>query len=92
MFKFLRKKTREQLILEKSESVFFNLMYDSNYTFSNIEKVEILNNVRLRLSYDMNCQKRNLMMESVTNNQKAKEITSLLNEIDSLCQTTKNAL
>jgi len=82
MFKFLKKKTREQLVIEKSEKVFFNLIYDSDCTFTNLEKVQILNNVRRRLSDNLNCQKKDLMEKSVTNNQKAEEITSALSKIE----------
>jgi len=44
--------------------------------------VQILNNVRRRLSDNLNCQKKDLMEKSVTNNQKAEEITSALSKIE----------
>jgi len=82
MFKLFKKKTREQLVIEKSEKVFFSLIYDSECTFTNIEKVQILNNVRRRLSDNLNCQKKDLMEESVCNNQKTDEIDSALSKIE----------
>lgn len=72
------KKTREQRIDSRSESVFIELLNTTDFEFTELETVQILNNVRRKLSEHFNAKKDELLEQSVNSNQKAKEIKNAL--------------
>ncbi len=50
MFSVFKKKTREEHIHKRTESVFAELIGDAEFEFTDLETVQIINNVRRRLS------------------------------------------
>ncbi len=79
---WFKKKTREQQIEKRTESVFAELIGTAEFEFTDLESVQIINNVRRRLSEHLK-NKRDMNMElSVNHNQTANEITNAINFIE----------
>ena len=78
MFGLFRKLTREEKILKRSESVYAELTGESELEFTDLETVQIINNVRRRLSENLEYKKDSFMEDSVVSQQNAKEISNCL--------------
>jgi len=74
MIGLFKKKTREQQLEKRVESVFAELISDSEFEFTDLEIVMIANSVRHKLSEHLNAKKGYFMEQSVISNQKAIEI------------------
>ena len=74
MFRFLKKKTREEQVQSRTESVFAELISEAEFEFSELETVQIINNVRRRLSEHLEAKKDLFNEQSTISQQKAKEI------------------
>lgn len=79
---FFRKKTREEHIQKRTESVFAELIGDAEFEFTELETVQIVNNVRRKLSERLVAKKLGFMEQSTTATQKAKEISCALEYIE----------
>lgn len=75
---WFKKKTREEHIQKRTESVFAELIGDAEFEFTELETVQIINNVRRRLSEHLETKKDSFMEESVIKSQKAKEISGAI--------------
>ena len=82
MFKLFQKKTREEYIQKRTESVFAELIGEAEFEFTELETVQIVNNVRRRLSDHLEAKKSFLLEQSVISNQKAKEISNAIEYIE----------
>lgn len=82
MFSLFKKKTREEQVLEKTEKVFALLTNDSEFEFTDLEIVQIMNNTRRRLSGHLQEKKDDALEQSVSFNQKASEIENALKYIE----------
>ena len=78
MFKLFQKKTREEYIQKRTESVFAELIGDAEFEFTDLETVQIINNVRRRLSEHLEAKKDLLYEQSTISQQKAKEISGAI--------------
>lgn len=74
MFRFLKKKTREEQVQSRTESVFAELISEAEFEFTELETVQIINNVRRRLSEHLEAKKDLFNEQSTISQQKAKEI------------------
>lgn len=81
MFSLLKKKTREEQVLNKTEKVFAHLTNDADFEFTDLEVVQIMNNTRRRLSEHLKIKRANSLEQSVSFNQKAIEIKNALDYI-----------
>lgn len=79
---WFKKKTREQHIQKRTESVFAELIGEAEFEFTELETVQIVNNVRRRLSDHLESKKSFLLEQSVISNQKAKEISNAIEYIE----------
>lgn len=79
---WFKKKTREQHIQKRTESVFAELIGEAEFEFTELETVQIVNNVRRRLSDHLEAKKSFLLEQSVISNQKAKEISNAIEYIE----------
>lgn len=77
-----RKKTREEHIQKRTESVFAELIGEAEFKFTELETVQVLNNVRRRLSEHLESKKSDLIDQSLIKQQKAKEIGQALEYIE----------
>jgi len=82
MFKWPRKKTREEHIEKRTESVLAELLGNAEFEFTDLEAVQILNNVRRKLSEHLKNKKADFNELSANNNQKAKEVDHALEYIE----------
>lgn len=82
MFKLFKKKTREQQVEDKTEKVFTMLTNDVEFEFTDLETVQILNNVRRKLSCHLQVKKADCLEQAVNYNQKANEIVNALKHIE----------
>lgn len=74
----IKKKTREEQIELRTSNVFTELMSDVEIEFTELETIQILNNVRRKLSEHLDNKKAGLMEQSVVSSQRAKEIGNAL--------------
>lgn len=74
MFNLFPKKTREEHIQKRTESVFAELIGEAEFEFTELETVQIINNVRRRLSEHLEAKKDSFYEQSTIATQKAKEI------------------
>lgn len=82
MFDIFKKKTREQHIEKRTESVFAELIGTSEFEFTELETVLIANNLRRKLSDHLKNKRDGNLELSVNHNQKAIEIGNALELID----------
>ena len=82
MFSLFKKKTREQQVIDKTEKVFVALINDAEFEFTDLETVQVMNNVRRRLNEHLRNKKQEFMEQSVTCNQKAIEIENAIGFIE----------
>lgn len=82
MINWFKKKTREEHIEKRTESVLAELLGTAEFEFTELETVQVLNNVRRRLSENLEAKKSDLIDQSLIKQQKAKEIGQALEYID----------
>ena len=73
---WFKKKTREQQIDCRTENVFTVLLENIDFEFTELETIQVLNNVRRKLSEHLSNKKAILMEQSSVNFQKVKEINN----------------
>ncbi len=82
MFSIFKKKTREQQVYEKTEKVFVMLTNDAEFEFTDLETVQVLNNVRRKLNESLMEKKALLQEQAVSCGQKANEVENVLRYIE----------
>lgn len=82
MFSLFKKKTREEHIQKRVESVLAELTGEAEFEFTDLELVQIINNVRHGLVERLEAKKGHFMEVSVNNQQSAKEIASALEYLE----------
>jgi hypothetical protein len=75
---WFKKKTREQQVDCRAESVFIELTSRVEFEFTELETIQILNNVRRKLSEHYSNKKAILIEQSSANLQKVQEINNSL--------------
>lgn len=78
IFKFLKKVPREKEIEMKVNNLFYSLISDSEFQFTDLERVQMINTIRRKLSDHLNNKKRVLAEQSLSAQQVANEIKSAL--------------
>lgn len=76
MFNFFSKKTKEELISDRVNNVFTELTSEIESSFTELETVQILNEVRRKLDENLDNKEAECMSRIVENNQKLKELKS----------------
>jgi hypothetical protein len=79
---WLRKKTREEQIQKRLDSVFSELTSEIEFTFSEIEIVQITNELRRKLNERLLNKKSECYSKGVEYQQKAKEIQNALDFLE----------
>lgn len=79
---WFKKKTREEYLQKRTESVFAELTGEVDFEFTELETVQILNNVRRKLSEHLKNKRAFNLEQSVNYNQKAIEINCALDFIN----------
>lgn len=82
MFKWPRKKTREEQVEKRTESVFAELIGNVEFEFTDLETVQVLNNVRRKLSEHLKEKRAGFVEESVNASQKSEELKRVINYIE----------
>lgn len=82
MFSLLKKVPREKEIENRVEKLFYCLISDSEFEFTELEKVQMINTVRRKFSEHLKRQKSDLMEQSLSANQKANEIKNALSFLE----------
>jgi hypothetical protein len=75
---FWKKKTRDQQIEKRVESVFSELTSDIEFEFTELEIVQILNDVRRKLDNSLKNKKSDCLSKSTELVQKSTEIQSAI--------------
>lgn len=76
------KKTREQHIETRTENVFTELLSNTTFEFTELETIQVLNNVRRKLLEHLNAKKDELIEQSSNSHQRAKEIKNALDFLE----------
>jgi hypothetical protein len=79
---WFKKKTRSQHIEKRTESVLAELLGTAEFELTELETVQIINNVRRRLSEHLEVKKSDLIDQSLIKQQKAKEIGHAIEYIE----------
>ena len=79
---WFKKKTREEQVQSRTESVFAELIGNVEYEFTDLETVQIINNVRRKLSEHLEAKKDSFYEQSTINQQKAKEISGAIEYLE----------
>lgn len=79
---FFKKKTREEHVEKRTESVLAELLGTAEFDFTELESVQIINNVRRRLCEELKFKKAYYLELSANYQQKAKEIENALEYIE----------
>ncbi len=69
-----KKKTREERVLQRTQSVFLELISDTEFEFSDIEIVHIINNVKRKLMGHLNQKQIEFKNKSIKYTEKSLEI------------------
>lgn len=77
-----RKKTKEQQIEFRINQVFHNLTSDSDFTFTELETVQILNNVKLKLGEHLESIHNDCLQKSKQYHEKADEIKNAMDAFE----------
>jgi hypothetical protein len=77
-----KKKTREEQMEKRTESVLAELLGSAEFEFTDLETVQIINNVRRKLSENFNEKKSAFIEHSVIYTQKASEVVNALKYIE----------
>jgi len=73
---FIKKKSKDQLIEQRVNNVFTELTSEIESSFTELETVQILNDVRRKLDENLGNKESECMSRIVENNQKLKELKS----------------
>lgn len=73
-----KKKTKEQQIQHRVDEVFFQLTKDTDFTFTELETVQILNSVKRKAHEYLSEKKADCLEQSAQQLQKAEEINAAL--------------
>ena len=79
---WFKKKTIEEQIEYRSEYVFTQLTSTVDFEFTELETIQILNNVRRKLVDNLTNKKSDYMEKSVANSQKVKEIDNAMQYLE----------
>lgn len=71
---FWKKKTREEQLQKRVESVYAELTSDIDFEFTELETVQILNEVRVLLVQNLENKRQKCISNITENNQKLKEL------------------
>ena len=71
---FWKKKTREEQIEKRVESVYAELTSDIDFEFTELETVQILNELRVLLAQNLENKRQKCISNITENNQKLKEL------------------
>lgn len=71
---FFKQKTKEQQIQSRVDSVFTELTSEIEYVFTELETVQILNEVRRKLAESLENRKQKCISNITENSQKIKEL------------------
>lgn len=71
---FWKKKTREEQLQKRVESVYAELTSDIDFKFTELETVQILNEVRVLLAQNLENKRQKCISNITENNQKLKEL------------------
>lgn len=82
MFSFLKKKTREEHIEKRIESVLAELLGTAEFEFTDLETVQVMNGVRRKLAEHLKFKQATYIELSVNNSQSAKEVGQALEYIE----------
>ena len=82
MINLFRKKTREELINKRVENVLTELTSDIECSFTELEQVQILNEVRRRFAEKLEVQKSECLSKSTDLQVKAKEISNAIDYLN----------
>ncbi len=82
MFNLLKKKTREEHVEKRTESVLAELLGNVEFDFTDLERVQILNNVRRGLAEHLKFKQATYIELSVNNSQSASEIGNAIKYIE----------
>jgi len=77
-----KKKTREEQVEKRTESVLAELLSEAEFEFTDLETVQVLNNVRRRLSEHLKNKKADFNELSANNNQKANEVGNAIEYLE----------
>lgn len=76
--KWFKKKTKEEEIQHRVDDLFMKLTSDADFSFTELETVQIINDVRRKLHEFLSNKKSDFHSKSVEFQQKAKEIEMAL--------------
>lgn len=82
MISLFKKKTREELINKRVENVLIELNSDIECSFTELEQVQILNEVRRRFAEKLEVQKSECLSKSTDLQVKAKEISNAIDYLN----------
>ena len=82
MISLFIKKTREELIYKRVENVLTELTSDIECSFTELEQVQILNEVRRRFAEKLEVQKSECLSKSTDLQVKAKEISNAIDYLN----------
>jgi len=80
--KFFKKKTRAEKVQKRAENVYAELTSTIECEFTELETVQILNDVRRMLDNGLNQRKSDCMSIITTNNQKITEIEKAISYLE----------
>lgn len=79
---FFKKKTREEMMQQRTNFVLSQLLSTADFEFTDLETVQILNSVRLKLHENLNQKRSESLSKSTDLNQKAKELKNVLDLLE----------
>ena len=82
MISLFKKKTREELINKRVENVLIELTSDIECSFTELEQVQILNEVRRRFAEKLEVEKSECLSKSTDLQVKAKEISNAIDYLN----------
>ena len=82
MISLFKKKTREELINKRVENVLTELTSDIECSFTELEQVQILNEVRRRFAEKLEFEKSECLSKSTDLQVKAKEISNAIDYLN----------
>lgn len=82
IFNFLKKKTRSEQMEHRTGLILQLLTSTDDFTFSELETVQILNDSRRRYCQDLKNKKSECLSKSVEFKQKAEELQSVIDFVE----------
>ena len=80
--RWFRKKTREQMIDFRVDSVFILLTSDIEFQFTELETVQVLNKVRTKLKENLSNKRASIKEQTQLNHKRISEIDNVLTYIE----------